>query len=284
MNSWRACLACYQAQFKLAQPAKRKQGVCHRLTQTLCSTTPGKPLELLLALLLLIASTQASAAKLVMNFFIEPPFVTHGDEDLTGLHIDIFKQLQLQQKNLAIKVQLIPLKRAYLLSAQLPNNCVFGIERTPARETDFVWVSPLYTSRYALYQRPQANQNLNQLKQLTIGSYLGSGVAEYLETAGYSVDLAKTNLNSAKKLQRKRIQAWASDVLSAAYIFQHHSLNINPKGLPFYSTKRAIACNKNTSLEALINLHQGLDQLHQSGKIEAILNRYEQQYQVDLGQ
>ncbi|WP_427983281.1 substrate-binding periplasmic protein [Agarivorans sp.] len=284
MNSWQACLACYQAQFKQPQPAKRKQGVCHHLAQTFCSTAQGKPLKLLLALLLLIASTQASTAKLVMNFFIEPPFVTHGDEDLTGLHIDIFKQLQQQQRNLAIKVQLLPLKRAYLLSAQLPNNCVFGIERTPARETDFVWVSPLYTSRYALYQRPQSDQDLAQLKQLTIGSYLGSGVAEYLESSGYKVDLAKTNLNSAKKLQRKRIQAWASDVLSAAYIFQHYSLNINPKGQPFYSTKRAIACNKNTTLTSLLSLHQGLDQLQQNGIIETILNRYEQQYRVDLDQ
>lgn len=243
--------------------------------------------RLSLSLLLLLLSTQSYATKLVMNFFIEPPYVTHGDEDLSGLHIDIFKQLKLQQRNLAIKVQLLPLKRAYLLSSQLPNNCVFGIERTRTRETDFVWLTTLYMSRNAIYQRSQDSQAINdltQLKQMSIGSHLGSGVAEYLARNGYQIELAKTNLNSAKKLQRKRIQAWASDVLSAAYILQHYSLDIDPQGWHFYSTKRAIACNKNTSLNSLLSLQQGLDKLQQSGAIRTILQRYEQQYKVNLNQ
>ncbi len=245
---------------------------------------PNKRVKCLLSLLLLLTSTQLHAAKLVMNFFIEPPFVRHADQQLTGLHIDIFKQLQQQQRKVAFKVQLLPLKRAYLLSSQLPNNCIFGIERTPTRETDFVWVAPLYTSHYAIYQRPQAKHDLEQLKKLSVGSYLGSGITEYLNAAGYQVNLAKTNLNSAKKLQRKRIHAWASDVLSAAYILQHYSLKINPQGQLFYKTKRAIACNKNTKLDDLINLQQGLNQLHQDGVIEIIIKRYEQQYKVNLGQ
>ena len=224
-------------------------------------------------------------SELVFNTYIDPPYVTEGDEDLTGINIDIFNLLK-QHSKLDISVKLLPLKRAYLIAQETPNHCVFAIERSQARESSFTWISPMYISRYAIYQPQQSITPLSSvadLQQLKIGSYLGSGIGEYLESLGVEVDLAKTNLNSAKKLQRQRTQAWASDILSSAYVHSHYSLGIQKQGFDFYSSLRAIACNKDSDAGALQKLQTSLNQLQKSGKISKILASYEQQYQVDLG-
>ncbi|MGY5451356.1 substrate-binding periplasmic protein [Agarivorans sp. MS3-6] len=234
---------------------------------------------------LLVLSQSLGATPLVFNTYVDPPYVIDGDKGLSGIAIDILMQLK-QHSKLDIKVNLLPLKRAYLRAQESPNQCVFPIERTQTRESSFSWISPLFVSRYAIYQRSQQAvplKSIGNLSSLTIGSYLGSGIGEYLESFSINVDLAKTNLNSAKKLNRLRTDAWASDVLSAAYIQQHFDLGIQVQGFQFYSSLRAIACNKSTEAITLINLQSSLNQLQKSGEINRILRTYERQYQVDLG-
>lgn len=233
----------------------------------------------------LALSLPAQGVELVFNTYLDPPYVIQDQRELAGVNIEVYELLK-KHSNLDISIRLLPLKRAYLMALESPNNCVFAIERSQARESSFTWISPMYISRYAIYQPQQSFTPLSSvadLQQLKIGSYLGSGIGEYLESLGVEVDLAKTNLNSAKKLQRQRTQAWASDILSSAYVHYHYSLGIQKQGFDFYSSLRAIACNKDSDAGALQKLQTSLNQLQKSGKISNILASYEQQYQVDLG-
>ncbi|WP_411993432.1 substrate-binding periplasmic protein [Agarivorans sp. DSG3-1] len=239
----------------------------------------------LLVTSLLLSSQMLRASDLVFNTYIDPPYVSQGDEGVTGISIDILKLLR-QHSQLNIELHLLPLKRAYAVALDSANQCVFAIERTQSRESSFIWISPMFISRYAIYQRKLHAKHLASLDDLTklrIGSYSGSGVGEYLTSFSITVDLAKTNLNSAKKLTRHRTGAWASDILSAAYIAQQFDLDISPKKYHFYSALRAIACNKNSDLGVLDKLQKSLNQLQKSGQIGQVLSKYEQQYQVDLG-
>ncbi|WP_432455310.1 substrate-binding periplasmic protein [Agarivorans sp. QJM3NY_29] len=239
--------------------------------------------KVIIALYLGLMALAANASSLIFYTHVNPPYVIQEQQQLSGLNIDIFQLLK-QKSGLDLQLRVLSPKRAYKLTLYSPNSCVFTIERTESRESLFTWISPLFANRFALYQRHKNAKNLRSLADfngIKIGSYLGSSVSEYLSSFNLKLDLTTTNLNSAEKLHRERIDAWASDTLLTAYILENNNLDINPQGFEFYSSLEAIACNKQSNPAILQRLQEHLNQLQRSGEINKLIQHYQRLYGIN---
>lgn len=127
----------------------------------LCST--------ILLLLLLMPSQKASAGK--ENFWIitnpEAPFVVLDEKrKLKGYVVDlvqgILKQAEVEQEILAA-----PWERVEREASTKANVLVFALARTPEREDNYHWITPITANVFGVYAKSSLNVDVSQMSQLT---------------------------------------------------------------------------------------------------------------------
>lgn len=240
---------------------------------------------LALVLLATVLPAQGGNDDLRLLTYSDPPYVypngDHFKEHARGLAILYIKQL-MAKAAIPYSLDILPPKRALLVALSTPNTCVFPIERSQEREVKFSWVSPVLISRHGFFKRPDSPsfnlRTIRDAEKLTIGTYLGSGIGEYLRTQGFQVDETNSNESNIHKLQAKRIDLWASDVLSAQYIANKNDLVLAEPELVFFTSLRAMGCNLSVSDEKIHHLNQTLKLMYQEGDIEKIQREFTLQY------
>ena len=206
------------------------------------------------------AGVAADQAPLRLLTFNEPPWVDAEQTPLQGPTIELIEQLFVTA-GVPYSLEVLPLKRALKLATSQAGTCVFPIERSQERETSLRWISPLVVSRYGLYTPPGHTlrlQTLEDARPYRIGSYLGSGLGEYLQVRGFNV----TEVSSAKlgpnMLEHKRFDLWVSDTRSAEVVSATGKQLLGEPSLVFLTTLRAMGCHPDTPTSSLELLHTGL--------------------------
>lgn len=222
------------------------------------------PIILRLALLglavLLGSAVQADQAPIRLLTFNEPPWVEAEGGRVQGPTIELIKQL-FARAGVPYGIEVLPLKRALQASLKQPGTCVFPIERSQERETSLRWISPLVVSRYGLYA-PAGHevrlQTLEDARSYSIGSYLGSGLGEYLLKRGFSVIEVSNAKLGPNMLRHKRFDLWVSDTRSAQALVATDNSALGQPSLVFLSTLRAMGCHPDTPTSSLELLHTAL--------------------------
>ena len=181
-----------------------------------------------------------------------------------------------ERAGIAYEVKITPWKRAYVTVSNTASTCFFPAQRSQEREAFFRWVSPLYISQTAFYGLKGDGirvRALQDAKDLRLGSYNGSAVAEYLDGFGYDVKTVANDMQNIKKLRRKRIDLWAGDPLSVRYFSGLEGIELDEK-LVYFTTLRALACSLQTPDDVVDKLQQELDAMYADGTIEKILKSY----------
>ena len=226
-----------------------------------------------LAPLILFTSLSFSAEKpLTLVTFIEKPLIDQQNGVPSGVVVNVVKEL-FRQANVAYTLRLMPPKRAILMTSETNNYCVFPIERSQEREVKYQWVSPVLISRHGLYSHPDKPIELKTLEDARpykLGSYLGSGMGEYLESFGFNVEYAGRNELNARKLLKNRIDLWVSDTESAKFLIKHELLSLNAPELIFFTTVRAMACNLSVDSGVVKRLQKTATKMYRSGDAERI--------------
>ncbi len=57
----------------------------------------------------------------------------------------------LEEKQVAVEVQMLPWSAAYRRTLETPNSLVFPLDRIPEREGKFIWLKTLHANEYYLY-------------------------------------------------------------------------------------------------------------------------------------
>ena len=215
-----------------------------------------------------------------INFvtFIDPPYIFGPKEpDKQGLVEVIFENLMLYT-GISYSIQIMPAKRAEIYAQTTKNTCVFPIEKSQEREVFFSWVSPIIVSKQGFFTIPDQPsiflQTLEDAKPYRIGSYLGSSIGEYLASFNYQVDFATKNEANILKLQAKRIDLWASDILTAAHISKHSGIEITPSKLDFFTTLRAIGCHPSIPEKTIKLMNKKLQAMYRSGHVYNIEKKF----------
>ncbi|MGS0691628.1 substrate-binding periplasmic protein [Shewanella sp. 0m-8] len=193
-----------------------------------------------------------------------------------GLLVELLAEL-FERAQLDYQLTFVPLKRALLTTLQHDNYCVTPVERSQEREAKYQWISPMLISRYGLFSSDSQKlslANLSDAKSLTIGSYLGSGIAEYLLDLGYNVELASLRRQNIKKLQYNRIDLMASELMSAREDMRVMNVELGEPELVFYTSIQAMACNIGLTPRVKNHLDAALLAMYQDGFIDALYLRY----------
>jgi len=223
--------------------------------------------------LILFSSVGFAAEKpLTLVTFIEKPLIDQKNGVPSGVVVTVIKEL-FRQANVAYTLRLMPPKRAILMTTETDNYCVFPIERSQEREANYQWVSPVLISRHGLYSHPDRPIELKTLEDARphkLGSYLGSGMGEYLENLGFNVEYAGRNELNARKLLKNRIDLWVSDTESAKFLIKHERLSLSAPELIFFTTVRAMACNLAVDSGVVKKLQKTATKMYRNGDVEKI--------------
>lgn len=224
----------------------------------------------------LLTSLSVRAETIEVLTYEESPFAVKVGKTHQGLLVDMLKEL-FSRTSLDYKLRFIPLKRAIVTTERMPGHCVLPVVRSQEREAHFHWISPVLVSRYGLFSR--SNQtipltSLSDAKPYKIGSFLGSGIGEYLTDLGYDVELASVSAQNLRKLKRARIELWAAELVSAQEQMQKQAINFGVPELIFYTSLRAMACNKEMPREYTLALENALKSMYRDGYMSRLYLEY----------
>jgi len=223
-------------------------------------------------------STATSTAATSFTLLTEelPPYSIRGEGNGTGASIEIVSQL-FTRSGFNYEIIIVPWKRAIHMTLSNENTCIFPMQRNQEREATFHWISPILITQTGFYTRkdsPHKLVTIDDAKELVIGTYNGSAIAEYLTSWGYNVHTTPRDAPNILKLMKKRIDIWAADTLSATYLANKHEITNMKEQLVYFSTLRALACNTKVAEIKMNKLRQELKLMYIEGIIEKIISKY----------
>lgn len=224
-----------------------------------------------------LVSISASAQSTIsLVTFMERPLVDQINRQPGGILIDVVAEL-MKRSGVEYTLNLAPPKRAIVIAQTTPKTCVFPIERSQEREVFFQWITPILISRHGLYSHPSRSVplvTLSDARPYTLGSYLGSGVGEYLESFGFRVDFASRNDLNAGKLAKKRIDLWVSDTISAQYLAKKDRFQLKEPELVFLTTVRAMGCHLGVDKRLVETIQEVLFGMYRDKTISKIYEQF----------
>lgn len=115
-----------------------------------------------------------------------------------------------ERVKLSCSVEILPWARAMVLAKQRPNTLLFSIVRSPEREKEFLWLSPITTEPIWIYGRPDSPpvHSVADLARARVGVINGSSGAAFLRAAGVpasAIDLANSTDGNLRKFIAHRV-------------------------------------------------------------------------------
>lgn len=214
--------------------------------------------------------------KLTLITYSDWPYASMEQGKPQGLLIDVVLEL-FRRAQIDFDFRFYPLKRGMLTVKKRPFHCVFPVDRNQEREAFYTWVSPIQISRYGLFSGPTLTvplTTLNDAKALSIGSFLGTGIGDYLSELGFQVELTALGEHNLNKLVRQRIDLWASEMVSATRLMEKHKVDLGEPELVFFTSVRALACSDDLPTEYIDRLQLALTAMYRDGFMSELYGKY----------
>ena len=112
--------------------------------------------------------------------------------------------------------------------------------------------------------------SLDEAKSLRVGGYQGDAVALYLTDQGFDLDLAPRDNLNALKIDRDRLDLWATGHLLGPYTAKQQNVRGLEPVLTFRETIMSIAFNINTDPDLIDTLNAELEAMKAEGVIAEI--------------
>jgi len=203
-----------------------------------------------------------------------PPFTMTEKGKPVGVAITVVTKL-FEKAKIAYTLQEVPLARGMAEARAQDLTCAFPVQRAQSNEADYQWISPIFITDSGFFVHPESKERfiaLADARKRKIGALRGSGDAEYLKAFHYDVDEANTPEQSLEKLLSKRIDVWATDVLSARYFVQKAGGKERAPlaALTFRRSLGSLACNAKMPAADVAKLQSTLDAMIVDGTLEKL--------------
>jgi polar amino acid transport system substrate-binding protein len=209
---------------------------------------------------------------------IYPPFnMSAEDGDIIGISTEIVEQL-FKRAGVDYTLELLPWQRAFGMALEEENTAVFSTTRTAERESKFRWVGPIAENNWVFLAKKSRGisvANLEAAKSLRVGGYQGDAVALYLADQGFDLDLAPRDNLNVLKIDRDRLDLWATGHLLGPYTAKQNGVGGLVPVLTFRETIMSIAFNINTDQALIDNLNAELEAMKAEGVILDIQSGYQ---------
>jgi polar amino acid transport system substrate-binding protein len=234
---------------------------------------------------ILLATALASSAPagqampaLTITAEFSPPASMLAGEEVIGREGDKIREM-LQRSGISYKIGILPWKRAYMMAQRDAYTCVYSTSRTPEREKQFKWVGPTDEAEWMLLGRAGHKfqlTNLEDARNLRIGTYNGDARDEFLRTRGFHVDPVPNDAFNPRKLMVDRIDVWAVGMRSAssAALLARYAPDIVPV-LVFNRVKVYLACNTTVPDAMIERMNATLEMMRRDGSFARLERKYE---------
>ncbi len=207
-----------------------------------------------------------------------PPFNMEGvDATIIGVSTEIVETL-FKRAEIDYTIELLPWQRAFASALKEKDTAVFSTTRTEERENKFRWVGPIVANNWVFLAKEKRNISISHLEEAqayAVGGYQGDAVALYLEEQGFDLDLTPRDNLNALKIQRDRIDLWATGHLLGPYQAKELEVYGLKPIFTFRETIMSIAFNLNTDIALINKLNNELKRM----KAENIFSEIQAKYQ-----
>lgn len=223
------------------------------------------------------AASGAGRPHLYIGTEISPPSVIMDKERLAGFTTDKIRAI-MDRAGIDYELEILPFKRAYLLSQTRTDMCIFSLTRLPERESMFKWIGPTHVSDWTLFGRAGRDYHVSKLedaRQYRIGAYFGDVRGDALSAQGYTVDVVRERLSNPRKLLVDRVDLWASSLQMGGKIIAENGWQgkIVPV-LTFKRTELYLACNPGVPDALVAKMNAALHAMNSEGVSAAIERKY----------
>ena len=231
-------------------------------------------------LALLTAGLVLSGSIHALTFVTEsyPPlnFLADDGRTIIGSSSDTLREMA-SRAGLEASIELYPWQRAYRMAQSDPDVCVFTTARIEAREALFQWVGPLTTARWTLYARgnspmPPA-KSLDELKRLIVGRYQDDAKGTFLKQKGFTLDDARNEEQSLKKLESGRVDLWAASSDSGPWHAARLKTAIKPIFV-FGEVEMYLACHPAMPQTLIDRMNVTLKGMRSDGTLQRLIDAY----------
>jgi len=212
-----------------------------------------------------------------------PPYNYPDNGKVVGFSTEVLQRL-LAKANVSMPIKLLPWARAYRMAQTRPNTLIYTLARIPEREKQFIWIGPIAPRESYLFRL--SNRNDIQPKNLQEAAKYVTGVVrddvsehELLKqgwSEGKNLDISNDDNALFRKLKVGLIDMLPSSELAAQYRvrqmhFEHDLVKVLSlvKQGGYY-----IGASKNSDAAVAARLQKAMDELRQSGELNAIYKSY----------
>lgn len=236
-------------------------------------------LRVTLLVLLCLLQRPAWARQWVLATEDYPPFnmqAATGNE-IVGISTEKVRELMRRAKE-SYSIRLFPWTRAFQMGRSEPRTCVYSTSRTPERETLFKWIGPLVKNNWVVFARKNDTrhpQNLEELRNYTLGVYRSDAVADYLAAHGFKTEVANYDADNPRKLLYQRFDFWATGELLGMAILRQQGLS--EEIIPLFQFQQAemyLACQVDMPQEKVDLFNRILKDMEKDGTSAAIERKY----------
>ncbi|KAA3513333.1 substrate-binding periplasmic protein [Agrobacterium rosae] len=228
----------------------------------------------LLALMIFLVALPVSAERLFISTEEYPPYnFRDTDGQPSGVYMDQLKII-FQRTDIDYEATILPWARALALAETKPMHCVVAAARTPGRENQFKWVSPIHTDRNVLVARSGTHMDIKTLddaKAYTIGTQRTDYTEAILRSLGFPrIDLSADFDKTLSKLTAGRI-----DLMPMS----ESALKTMPPGnfvevVTLSHQILGMACNRSVPNALISKMQHALDDLIADGSQRRIYEKY----------
>ena len=243
----------------------------------------GARIRLLLALAVALATPIGALATSLAAYTEEwAPYNYTEDGVIKGIASDVLRAL-CDDAKIDCRIAVMPWARATNTVLNTPDTLIYTIARTPSRESEFVWVGPLLPRATWIYGRPEFEEKVRELKDLShlrIGIVRDDATGPDLIAAGVpasSLVIDSSNAAVLRMYRRSMIDALVDTEIGMAW-------SLRLASMPPASVSRLVklsdsgayyfALNRNSDPQMVRALQHALDRLRRDGTLDAIKRKY----------
>lgn len=199
-----------------------------------------------------------------------------GRTGIGGFSTEIVREM-MRRSGYFYKFDLLSWKRAYASAQEEENTGVFSTTRTESREKLFKWVGPIANNNYVLLARSDSNiviNNVEDVKNYTVGAYRGSAAVALLKKVGIKPELVRSDHLNVLKLNRKRIDLWISGNLYGPYLAKQYGVADLKEVFTMREAQMYVAFNLQTDDSIVDKLNKTLKAMRDQGFISKVSEKY----------
>ena len=206
-----------------------------------------------------------------------PPYTFLEDGFPKGITVDLVQALA-HVMDREIRIELMPWSLAQERVLQGHADFILDLTISEARKKKWDFTLPTMTRSFGFFVRSEdsAIQGIPDLSGKQVGVLSGGFVSEFLdEEKTLNLVPMATPQSGLERLQRKSLDAMATDIgIAGYYLRKHHIRGVSLAGKPFATVDAAFALRKGNQ-DLVEELNRALQILQQQGTTEKIRNSWE---------